>query len=95
MAPTVGFWIYRHGWWWLCVESAVLNILMARHRVACCRRSRFRRTPRPSLREALLEWRVLVLSVTLFLYSFGYGGITSFTALYADANRRQAEEPST
>ena len=25
-------------------------------------------------------------SVTLFLYSFGYGGITSFTALYADAS---------
>src|SRR5262249_56369012 len=34
----------------------------------------------------LIEWRVLILSVTLFLYSFGYGGITSFTALYADAN---------
>jgi MFS family permease len=30
-----------------------------------------------------LEWRVLALSLTLFLYSFGYGGITSFTALYA------------
>ena len=34
----------------------------------------------------LIEWRVLILSFTLFLYSFGYGGITSFTALYADAN---------
>jgi MFS family permease len=34
----------------------------------------------------LLEWRVLIVSVTLFLYSFGYGGITSFTALYAEAN---------
>ena len=34
---------------------------------------------------AILEWRVLLLSLTLFLYSFGYGGITSFTALYADA----------
>jgi MFS family permease len=29
---------------------------------------------------------VLILSFTLFLYSFGYGGVTSFTALYADAN---------
>ena len=29
---------------------------------------------------------MLLLSITLFLYSFGYGGITSFTALYADAN---------
>ena len=34
----------------------------------------------------LLGWRVLVVSFTLFLYSFGYGGITSFSALYADAN---------
>jgi MFS family permease len=34
-----------------------------------------------------LEWRVLLLSVSLFLYSFGYGGITSFAAMYADANR--------
>ena len=34
----------------------------------------------------LLEWRVLVTSLTLFLYSFGYGGITSFAAMYADAS---------
>jgi MFS family permease len=29
---------------------------------------------------------VLIVSFSLFLYSFGYGGITSFTAMYADAN---------
>ena len=34
----------------------------------------------------LIEWPVLALSFTLFLYSFGYGGVTSFTALYAAAN---------
>jgi MFS family permease len=33
-----------------------------------------------------IEWRVLLISLTLFMYSFGYGGITSFSALYADAN---------
>jgi predicted MFS family arabinose efflux permease len=37
-------------------------------------------------RRGLLEWRVLVTSLTLFLYSFGYGGITSFAAMYADAS---------
>ena len=36
--------------------------------------------------RTLLEWRVLVLSFTLFLYAFGYGGLTSFVALYTDAN---------
>jgi MFS family permease len=38
----------------------------------------------PSVRP-LVEWRILALSVTLFLYSFGYGAITSFSAMYADA----------
>ena len=85
VAPTVGFWIYRQGWWWLCAESAILNIVMA------VIASRLQEIPLPAHaasepRRGVLEWRVLVMSVTLFLYSFGYGGITSFTALYADAN---------
>lgn len=85
VAPTMGFWIYRHGWWWLCAVSAGLNIAMAL--IA----SRLEATPvvAASAREprrGVLEWRVLVISGTLFLYSFGYGGITSFAALYADAN---------
>jgi MFS family permease len=42
--------------------------------------------PRGHHGRRLIEWRVLILAFTLFLYSFGYGGITSFTALYADAN---------
>jgi MFS family permease len=86
VAPTVGFWIYRQGWWWLCAESAALNIVMAL--IA----SRLREVPIPETAHAgpprgVIEWRVLIMSVTLFLYSFGYGGITSFTALYADANQ--------
>jgi MFS family permease len=36
--------------------------------------------------RSLLEWRVLVLSFSLFLYAFGYGGLTSFVALYTDHN---------
>ena len=41
--------------------------------------------PAGQRKRRLVEWRILVLSFTLFLYSFGYGGITSFTALYADS----------
>jgi MFS family permease len=33
----------------------------------------------------IVEWRVLVLSASLALVSFGYGGLTSFSALFADA----------
>ena len=85
VAPTIGFWVHQFGWRTLCLEAAVLNILMAI--IA------WRLPPQPLAVRApgarkgrLIEWRILVLSFTLFLYSFGYGGITSFTALYADAN---------
>jgi MFS family permease len=88
VAPTVGLWIYRRGWIWLCVVGVVLNLAMA----AIAWNLREHTVPEPEARTGtkkrggLLEWRVLIISVSLFLYSFGYGGITSFTALYADAN---------
>ena len=85
VAPTVGFWIYHRSWMWLCLFAAFLNVVMTgiawtlkEHPID----AEAARAPR----GGLLEMRVLVISVTLFLYSFGYGGITSFTALYADAN---------
>jgi MFS family permease len=84
IAPTVGFWIYGRGWFWLCVLSGVLNLVMA------IIAFQLHDTPRHATtgedKGGLLEWRVLIVSITLALYSFGYGGITSFTALYADAN---------
>jgi MFS family permease len=87
VAPTIGFWVYGHGWTWLCVTTGALNLLMAAiafrlpepHAPAWMGGERF-------FTRRLLEWRVLVVSFALFLYSFGYGGITSFSALYADAN---------
>jgi MFS family permease len=85
VAPTIGFWVYRFGWHVLCLESAALNVLMA---IIAWRLppQRVPAAPEGARRGRMIEWRVLILSFTLFLYSFGYGGITSFTALYADAN---------
>jgi MFS family permease len=89
VAPSAGLWIYRRGWVWLCIVGAILNLAMAA--IAWNLRGNAT-TTRPvesrngSKRNGLLEWRVLIVSFSLFLYSFGYGGITSFTALYADAN---------
>jgi MFS family permease len=84
VAPTAGLWIYRRGWVWLCVVGAVLNLVMAG--IAWNLREQGSGAAAPRRTGGLLEWRVLIVSVSLFLYSFGYGGITSFTALYADAN---------
>ncbi|MDQ3347296.1 MAG: MFS transporter [Acidobacteriota bacterium] len=85
VAPTLGFWVYRHGWWWLCAVSAGLNIAMALIAFNLERASPVAAPARVGGR-GVLEWRVLFISGTLFLYSFGYGGITSFAAMYAEAN---------
>jgi MFS family permease len=86
VAPPVGFWVYRRGWIWLCVLAASLNVVMLA--IAWKLEEDRPAAPRhaPKREGGLLEWRVLIVSGSLFLYSFGYGGITSFTALYADAN---------
>jgi MFS family permease len=88
VAPTVGFSLYREGWGALCAVGVALNLLMAviawrlpEHPAA---EPLTATAGRP--RRGILEWRVLLISMSLFLYSFGYGGITSFTAMYADAN---------
>jgi len=85
VAPSVGFVIYRYGWVWLCVLAGILNLVMLGIALSLDEQ------PHPAAHEdhapgPLLEWRVLVTSLTLFLYSFGYGGITSFAAMYADAS---------
>ena len=84
IAPTVGFWIYSKGWLWLCLVGAGLNLLML---AIALQLEEHKLTPtEEKTRGPFLEWRVLVISITLALYSFGYGGMTSFTAMYADAN---------
>lgn len=87
VAPTIGLWVFeRGGWSTLCLESAALNLIMTA--IAWALPADQKRSPGPVAPTggALLEWRVLIVSITLFMYSFGYGGITSFVALYADRN---------
>ncbi|NUR54666.1 MAG: MFS transporter [Acidobacteria bacterium] len=85
VAPPIGFWVFRRGWAALCLESAALNLVMAA--IAWRLPPQAPHAPSAAPRRFGVEWRVLLISLTLFMYSFGYGGITSFAALYADANR--------
>ncbi|HEV3484363.1 MAG TPA: MFS transporter, partial [Vicinamibacterales bacterium] len=84
VAPSVGFWIYRRGWLWLCMLCALLNVMMGIIAVRLHEQPRHQHATGAA--RGILEWRVLAISISLFLYSFGYGGITSFAAMYADAN---------
>jgi len=88
VAPPVAFWIMQHGGWlWICISCGTLNLLMGAIAFSLPedRLETQMDLPLPEIRPALVEWRVLVLSLTLFLYSFSYGAITSFSAMYADA----------
>jgi len=84
VAPPIAFWIFERGWIWICVSCGALNVVMGIIAWTLDDPPAPRAQDSPA-RAPLLEWRVLVLALSLFLYSFGYGAITSFSAVYADA----------
>jgi len=81
VAPGLGLWLYHRGWPWLCASTGLLNLAMAG--IAWTLPESAVKEGEPLLSRRLVEWRILLLSLTLFLYSFGYGAITSFAGLYA------------
>lgn len=84
VAPAVGFQIYRKGWFPLAMTCVVLNVVM--FVIALFLGRKPAAAPHPPLTlHSIVEWRIVALAGTLFLYSFGYGGITSFSSLYADS----------
>jgi MFS family permease len=92
VAPPLAFWIMEHGGWrWICLSCGALNLLMGAIAWALPADARHERQltlpfgGADSRARPLVEWRVLLLSLTLFMYSFGYGAITSFSAMFADA----------
>ena len=86
VAPPVAFWIFERGWLWICVSCGALYALMGAIAWTLDDSGPARDQAGPAHRPApIVEWRVLILALSLFLYSFGYGAITSFSAVYADA----------
>jgi MFS family permease len=82
VAPSIGFAVYHLGWVALCAEMVALNLLMA---FIAWRLPELPAHDAPvAARTPLIEWPTLWLSLTLTLVSFGYGAITSFSALFAD-----------
>src|SRR4029077_14707966 len=68
VAPPIAFWIMQHGGWrWICISCAALNLLMGVIAFALPedRIETQLDLPLPQIRPALVEWRVLVLSLTL------------------------------
>ncbi|HEX6097686.1 MAG TPA: MFS transporter [Thermoanaerobaculia bacterium] len=83
VAPAIGLWMHASfGWLALCVEIAALSAVTAFFA------SRLPGTAsaaaKTELRAAeLWDWGVVTTSLSLAVASFGYGGITSYVALFS------------
>jgi MFS family permease len=83
VAPPIGLALYERSWLALCLGMAALSLVVA---------GLGARLPRGEARaggalppwKGLIDWRVLVTATTLYVISFGYGGITSYVAILAD-----------
>lgn len=98
LAPPLGFWVYQLGWTALCLELAALNLVMAFIAWRWLEGDGSRPVEKPEVTQAapsqsssigrdpspMIEWRVLVLSLGVGLVAFGYGSLTTFSALFAD-----------
>jgi MFS family permease len=85
VAPKAGFWLYDKSWGWLCGVCVGLNLLTALIAISLEEaQSRAWQGPQHRLAQGLVEWHVLATAFTLFLYTFAYGGINSFVALYSE-----------
>lgn len=82
IAPAVGMYVYRFGWFALCAELAVLSALMAlwAARLPGGHHAMNETPSRPRVID-LWDFRVLKTSLSFAVVSFGYGGITSYVAI--------------
>lgn len=92
MAPSFGFALKGLGWPAVCIACGALNLLMAAIATRLREPRHDHRFGAERGKGSVVEWRIVLLSLTLFLYSFGYGGITSFSAV--DAQRAGIEPKS-
>ena len=83
LAPVVGLWVFdRFGWGVLCLELVVLSAVMAVWAVMLPAKDR----PAPDARLALhdaWDWAVVKTTLSFTVLSFGYGGVTSYSAIVA------------
>jgi MFS family permease len=81
IAPAVGLWMNRFGWFALCAEIAALSAFMALWALRIpggTARQEHVTVPRVS---ELWDWRVVKTTLSLAVVAFGYGGITSYVAI--------------
>src|SRR5437660_1796330 len=85
LAPPIGLWIFHYGWTVLCLELAALSAAMTVWAIFLPARD----APRPGGRLAISDawdWRVVKTTLSFTVMAFGYGGVTSYSAILAIEN---------
>lgn len=83
IAPAVGLFVLRHSSWpMLCLELAGLSAVMAVWATRLPANEAPPDASLPSIRDSF-DWPVIRTALSLGVISFGYGGITSYAAIYA------------
>jgi MFS family permease len=82
IAPAVGLWVFHFGWLTLCIELAVLSAAMTVGALLLRPTEARREVPRRTLSQAW-DWRVTQTALSLTVATFGYGGVTSYSAIIA------------
>jgi MFS family permease len=83
IAPAAGLLIFHYGWMTLCVELSVLSAVMAIGAVLLPATDTPRNTESKLAVGELWDWRVTRTALSMTTIAFGYGGITSYAAIYA------------
>jgi len=83
MAPAVGLWMVLHfGWTKLCYELVALSVLMTIGALLLRDDRVAADAPRMRVHEAW-DWNVTFTTLSLTVVTFGYGGVTSYSAIVA------------
>ncbi|MEO8217363.1 MAG: MFS transporter [Acidobacteriota bacterium] len=79
-APVVGLAVYSKGWMTLCLEMSALSVVMVILALRIRGGTGRSHEPFPAASQ-LVDWRVLAAACSLFVISYGYGGVTSYVAV--------------
>ncbi|MGI8782350.1 MAG: MFS transporter [Acidobacteriota bacterium] len=83
VAPALGIYLFHYGWIWVCIAIGALTLAGGAILLRIREDRAGPRTLAGLFSQGIVERRVFVLALAMFLCSFGHGGVTSFVALYA------------
>lgn len=87
VAPIVGLLLYKKSWMTLCIELATLAVVMVFLAARIHEQPRDREEKLNLDIRGLVDLRVVMVALSLFVVSISYGSVTSYVALLSEERR--------